>query len=387
LLKNANARYSIGKCPFCSLTKKNMKFIDEFRNPEIAKKLIAKIHGSAEKLTSQKTIMEICGGHTVALFKFGIHELLPKKIKLVSGPGCPVCVTPNKIIDQAVWLAKQPKVKLFSFGDMMRVPGSLGTLADAADGGEKVKMIYSPMQAVDFAAKNPEILCVLFGVGFETTVPTHAAAVLAAKKLGLKNFSLLSAGKLTPPAMHTLLEDEKVKLDAFIAPGHVTTIIGANAYKFIEDVYKKPCVVSGFELCDLLESLVKIVDQLVSNKHEVEIQYSRTVTFEGNKKAREIIAEVLIPADTEWRGLGKIPESGFKVNDNFSDFNTEHTFKIPDFTDEEPAGCRCGDVLKGICSPEECSLFGNKCTPEYPVGPCMVSSEGSCGAHFRYGRE
>ena len=361
-----------------------MKFIDEFRDPEIAKKIIAKIHRSAKKLNEQKTIMEICGGHTVALFKFGIHELLPENIKLVSGPGCPVCVTPNKIIDEAIWLAKQPNVKLFSFGDMMRVPGNLGTLADASAGGEKVRMIYSPMQAVDFAVKNPESLCVLFGVGFETTVPTHAAAVLAAKKLGLKNFYLLSAGKLTPPAMHALLEDKKVKLDAFVAPGHVTTIIGANAYKFIEKDFKKPCVVSGFELCDLLESLAKIIDQLVNNKHKIEIQYTRTVTFEGNKKAQEIIQDVLTVADTEWRGLGKIPKSGFKVNDNFSDFNADLAFDIPDFPDEKPSKCRCGDVLKGICIPEDCGLFGKKCTPEHPVGPCMVSSEGSCGAHYRY---
>jgi len=362
-----------------------MKYIDEFRNPEIAKKLIAKIHNSAKKLPEQKTIMEICGGHTVALFKFGIHALLPEKINLVSGPGCPVCVTTNKTIDKSVWLAKQPGVKVFSFGDMMRVPGSLGTLADAASAGEKVRMIYSPMQAVDFAEKNPDEKCVLFGVGFETTVPTHAAAVLAAKKLGLKNFFLLSAGKLTPPAMHALLEDEKVKLDAFIAPGHVTTIIGADAYKFIEEEFKKPCVVSGFELCDLLESLLKIIDQLVNNEHKVQIQYTRTVTFEGNKKAQEIIDEVLKVADTNWRGLGLIPKSGFKVAEAFAEFNAETFFNIPDFSDEEPAGCRCGDVLKGICVPEECGLFGKKCTPEHPVGPCMVSSEGSCGAHYRFG--
>ncbi len=364
-----------------------MKFIDEFRNPEIAKKLIARIHNSVQKLTSQKTIMEICGGHTVALFKFGIHDLLPEKIKLVSGPGCPVCVTTNKTIDKAVWLAKQPNVKLFSFGDMMRVPGSLGTLTDVSGNGEKVKMIYSPLQAVDYAAKNPDSLCVLFGVGFETTVPTHAAAVLAAKKLGLKNFFLLSAGKLTPPAMQALLEDKNVKLDAFIAPGHVTTIIGANAYKFIEEDFKKPCVVSGFELCDLLESLVKIIDQLVNNEHKVEIQYTRTVTFEGNKKAQEIIEKVLIPADTNWRGLGEIPRSGFKVNNASSEFNAENFFDIPDFPDDEPVGCRCGDVLKGICVPIECGLFGKKCTPEHPVGPCMVSSEGSCGAHYRFGKK
>ena len=363
-----------------------MKFIDEFRNPEIAKKILAKIHAAAEKLPEQKTIMEICGGHTVALFKFGIHNLLPKKIKLVSGPGCPVCVTPNSIIDKAIRLAKQKNTVLFSFGDMMRVPGSSETLTDVSAAGENVKMIYSPLQAVEFAKKNPNKNCVLFAVGFETTVPTHAVAALEAKKLGIENFFILSAGKLTPPAMRALLTDENINLDAFIAPGHVTTIIGANAYKFIETEFKKPCVVSGFELCDLLEALLKIIEQFVKNEHKVEIQYTRTVNFAGNKIAQKIIDEVFKTADTNWRGLGNIPKSGYKLNENFSDFDAELFFDIPEEPDIEPPGCRCGDVLKGICLPEDCSLFGKVCTPEHPVGPCMVSSEGSCGAHYRYAK-
>lgn len=363
-----------------------MKFIDEFRDPKLAKKILAKIHSSAKYLTEEKTIMEICGGHTVALFKFGIHKLLPDKIKLVSGPGCPVCVTPNSVIDKAIWLANQENTTIFSFGDMMRVPGSMETLTDVSAGGEKVKMIFSPLQAVEFAKNNPQKKCVLFAVGFETTVPTHAAAALEAKKNNLKNFSILSVGKLTPPAMKSLLNDPQVNLDAFIAPGHVTTIIGANAYKFIETDFKKPCVVSGFELCDILESLARIIDQLVKNEHKVEIQYSRTVNFEGNKKARKIIDDVFETVDSHWRGLGLIPKSGYKLNKNFSDFDTENYFNFPDFSDEEPAGCRCGDVLKGICLPENCALFAKNCTPDHPIGPCMVSSEGSCGAHYRYGK-
>ncbi len=364
-----------------------MKYLDEFRDPELAKSLVVKLKEVAEKLPKTVNIMEICGGHTMAICKYGIHDILPKNIRLVSGPGCPVCVTPGNIIDTAIWLSHQPETKIFTFGDMMKVPGSQGSLMESGKGRKNVKMIYSPLQAVEFAEENPDINCVLLGVGFETTAPMLAAAVKQAFEQERKNFYFLSAGKLTPPAMRALLENENVKLDAFIAPGHVTTIVGANSYKFIEKEFKRPAVVAGFELCDLLAALIKIIEQLVENRHEVEIEYSRTVTFDGNKKAREIIEEVFVSVDDNWRGLGLIPLSGYRLREKYSECDVMKNFDVPEFPNTEPDGCRCGDVLRGICLPNECSLFGKKCTPDHAVGPCMVSSEGSCAAHFRFAKK
>jgi len=361
-----------------------MKYLDEFRDPELAKSLVIKLKEIAEKLPTTVNIMEICGGHTMAICKYGIHDILPDNIRLVSGPGCPVCVTPGNIIDTTIWLSQQPETKIFTFGDMMKVPGSQGSLMEAGKSRENIKMMYSPFQAVEFSGEHPNINCVLLGVGFETTAPMLAMAVKKASEQNLKNFYFLSAGKRTPPAMRALLEDENVKLDAFIAPGHVTTVVGANSYKFIEKEFKRPAVVAGFELCDLLAALIKIIEQLVEGRHEVEIEYSRTVTFEGNKKAQEIIEEVFYPADDNWRGLGCIPLSGYRLREKYSECDVMKNFDVPEFSDKEPEGCRCGDVLRGICLPNECGLFGKKCTPDHAAGPCMVSSEGSCAAHFRY---
>jgi len=362
-----------------------VKYLDEFRDPGVAKKLVARIRGVAEKLDRPVRIMEICGGHTVALCRYGIHDVLPATIRLVSGPGCPVCVTPGSVIDASIWLARQPGVRVFTFGDMMRVPGGQGSLSDAAAAGRKVQMIYSPMQAVEYAAEYRDTACILLGIGFETTAPTLAAAVKSAAAKDISNFHFLGAAKLTPPAMRALLEDEEVALDAFIAPGHVTTVTGANAYKFIEQEFKKPCVVSGFELCDLLESLARIVEQIVDGRHEVEIQYTRSVTFEGNRKARQIIDDVFVAEDDTWRGLGTIPSSGYRLRGKYAAYDARAAFDIPAFPEKAPPGCRCGDVLRGVCTPPECGLFGVKCTPDHPVGPCMVSSEGSCAAKYRYG--
>ncbi len=362
-----------------------MKYLDEFRDPGVAKKLVARIRGVAEKLDRPVRIMEICGGHTVALCRYGIHDVLPATIRLVSGPGCPVCVTPGSVIDASIWLARRQGVRVFTFGDMMRVPGGQGSLSDAAAAGRKVQMIYSPMQAVEYAAEHRDTACILLGIGFETTAPTLAAAVKSAAAKDTSNFHFLAAAKLTPPAMRALLEDEEVALDAFIAPGHVTTVTGANAYKFIEQEFKKPCVVSGFELCDLLESLARIVEQIVDGRHEVEIQYTRSVTFEGNRKALQIIDDVFVAADDTWRGLGTIPSSGYRLRGKYAACDARAAFNIPAFPEKEPPDCRCGDVLRGVCTPPECGLFGAKCTPDHPVGPCMVSSEGSCAAHYRYG--
>ena len=364
-----------------------MKYLDEFRDAELANFLVSKLKNVAKKLPKTVNVMEICGGHTMAICKYGIHDILPENIRLVSGPGCPVCVTPGKIIDTAIWLSQQSATKIFTFGDMLKVPGSQGSLLESGKGRENIKMMYSPLQAVEFAAKNPDINSVLLGVGFETTAPMLAMAVKQAASQNLKNFQFLSAGKLTPPAMRLLLEDKNIKLDAFIAPGHVTTIVGANSYKFIEKEFKRPAVVAGFELCDLLAALIKIIEQIVEERHEVEIEYSRTVTFEGNKKAQEIIEEVFVAADDNWRGIGSIPLSGYNLREIFSEFDVFLNFDIPEFPNNEPFGCRCGDVLRGVCLPNECGLFGKECTPDHAVGSCMVSSEGSCAAHFRYSRK
>ena len=342
-----------------------------------------RLQTAAGRLHRPVKLMEICGGHTVALCKFGIHAVLPANIKLVSGPGCPVCVTPSETVDAAIWLARQPGVCVFTFGDMLRVPGATGTLADAATSGS-VQMLYSPLQAVEHAQKHPETTVVLFGIGFETTAPTLAAAVETAAQMGLGNFAMLAAGKMTPPAMRALLGDTGNALDGFVAPGHVTTVIGADAYRFIPDKFGKPCVVAGFELCDLLDALGMLVEQLADNRHEVTIQYKRSATFVGNPRAQQAIADVFVPADSAWRGLGTIPMSGYDLAPAYARFDVRKRFDLPAFPSAHTPGCRCGDMLRGICVPTDCALFGKACTPDTPVGPCMVSNEGSCAAYYKY---
>lgn len=360
-----------------------MRYIDEYRNPETARPLIARLQSAAARLARPVKIMEICGGHTVALCRFGIHALLPANVNLVSGPGCPVCVTPSETIDAAIWLARQSGVCVFTFGDMLRVPGAMGTLADAATSGS-VQMMYSPLQAVEHARAHPETTVVLLGIGFETTAPTLAAALETADQAGLANFTMLAAGKMTPPAMRALLGDTANVIDGFIAPGHVTTVIGAAAYRFIPDECGKPCVVAGFELCDLLDSLGMLIEQLADNRHEVTIQYKRSASFAGNPRAQEAIANVFTPADSAWRGLGMIPLSGYALAPAYARFDARTRFNLPAFPPAHAPGCRCGDMLRGICVPTECALFGKACTPDTPVGPCMVSSEGSCAAYYKY---
>jgi hydrogenase expression/formation protein HypD len=294
-----------------------------------------------------------------------------------------VCVTPSETIDAAIWLARQPDVCVFTFGDMLRVPGATGTLADAATAGS-VQMMYSPLQAVEYAQKHPATTVVLFGIGFETTAPTLAAALETAAQAGLVNFFMLAAGKMTPPAMRALLGDAGNVIDGFIAPGHVTTVIGADAYRFIPDAYGKPCVVAGFELCDLLDALGMLVAQLALNRHEVEIQYKRSATCAGNPRAQQAIADVFVPVDSAWRGLGMIPLSGYALAPAYGRFDVRTRFDLPAFPPAHAPGCRCGDMLRGICVPTDCPLFDKACTPDTPVGPCMVSSEGSCAAYYKY---
>lgn len=362
-----------------------MKYVDEYRDQRLARGLLARLHAAARGLRRPVRIMEICGGHTVALCRAGIHAVLPPNVRVVSGPGCPVCVTPRETVDQALWLVEQPGVVLFSFGDMLRVHGARGTLGAHAGRDGRVRIMYSPLQAVEYAAAHPACTCVMLAVGFETTAPALAAAVISAAERGLKNFRLLSAGKQTPPAMRALLRDPDVCLDGFIAPGHVTTVIGAKAYQFIDEEFGKPCVVAGFEVCDLLDALVRVVTHLAAGTHAVEIEYTRSATWAGNEKAQAIMAQVFEPCEARWRGLGSIPASGYAVNKAYASFDVTQTMNVPQLASDDPPGCRCGDVLRGICTPPECPLFGAACTPDHAAGPCMVSSEGSCAAYYSCG--
>lgn len=362
-----------------------MKYVDEFRDAGLARALLGRLHAAAAKLTRPIKIMEICGGHTVALCRAGVHAVLPEKVRVVSGPGCPVCVTPGAIIDEAIWLAEQRGVVIFSFGDMLRVRGSRRTLGELVGRNGSVRMMYSPLQAIEYAAEHRSEVCVLFAVGFETTAPALAAAVVQAAERGLKNFYVLTAGKQTPPAMRALLQDAEVALDGFIAPGHVTTVIGAQAYRFIGEEFGKPCVVAGFEVCDLLDALGRVVEHVAARRAAVEIEYTRSATWEGNRKAQELIARVFESCDAEWRGLGWIGRSGYKLGSDFEGFDARGRLGVPEFRTADPPECRCGEVLRGVCVPPECPLFGRACTPEHAVGPCMVSSEGSCAAYYLYG--
>ncbi|NLF38004.1 hydrogenase formation protein HypD [bacterium] len=362
-----------------------MKYLDEFRDPSLARALLGRLNSAAGRLDRPVRVMEICGGHTAALLRTGIHSVLPERVRIISGPGCPVCVTASTVIDAAIWLCGRPGVHVFTFGDMVRVPGSHTSLANSAR-EDSLHIIYSALQAVEFAQQHPDATCVLLGVGFETTAPTLATAVTAAAAAGMGNFFFLAAGKLTPPAMRALLQDEEQVIDGFIAPGHVTTIIGAHAYRFIGEEFKRPCVVSGFELCDLLESLAMVIEQIADGRCDTEIQYGRSVTFEGNRKAQAVIARVFDVAGDVWRGLGMIPLSGYKLRSEFAGLDALGRLDVPAFEPHEPHGCKCGDVLRGVCMPQDCGLFGIGCTPEHPIGPCMVSSEGSCAAYYRYGR-
>ncbi|MCX7847070.1 MAG: hydrogenase formation protein HypD [bacterium] len=362
-----------------------MKYADEYRDERLVGALLARMREGAARLPRAVRIMEICGGHTVVLCRAGVHAVLPEEVQVVSGPGCPVCVTPRGTVDQAIWLAEQPGVVVFTFGDMLRVPGERGTLGAYAGREGKVRLMYSALQVVEYAEAHRGETCVLLGIGFETTAPGIAAAVLRAAERGVKNLFVLAAGKRTVAAMRALLEDQEVALDGFIAPGHVTTVIGARSYEFISAEFGKPCVVAGFEVCDVVDALGRVVEQLVAGAARVEIEYTRSATWEGNQKAQAVIARVFEPCEAEWRGLGRIPASGYKLRGEFEDFDAVGRLGVPGMSSADPAGCRCGEVLRGVCAPPDCALFGQGCTPEHPVGPCMVASEGSCAAYYLYG--
>jgi len=340
----------------------------------------------SHKLNRQINLMEVCGTHTVSIFRHGIRSLIPSNIKLLSGPGCPVCVTPVNDIDEILYIVKQPNVILTTFGDMMRVPGSDSSLYKAKAEGLDIRMVYSPLDALKIAENNSNKKIVFFSVGFETTSPSIAATLFEADRKKIENFYIYSVHKLVPPALELLVNTEKLKLDGFILPGHVSTIIGSKIYEFIPSKYKKACVITGFDADDILFSIMMLLKQIVDDNPKVEIQYRDAVSPDGNPKAVEFIYRYFEPCDSNWRGIGVIPMSGLKLKNEFAYRDAEKIFKIPVIRSKEPKGCQCGLVLRGVKTPQECPLFAKICTPENPVGACMVSSEGSCAAYYKYGR-
>ncbi len=360
-----------------------MRFVDEYRGEAETKQLVKAL---AERVTRPWTLMEICGGQTHTLIKFGIDRMLPAEIELVHGPGCPVCVTPLEQIDRAVEIAKRPGVIFTSFGDMLRVPGSRTDLLSVKAGGGDVRMVYSPLDAVKLAQKHPDREVVFFAVGFETTAPANAMAVHHAAQLGLMNFSILCSHVLVPPAMEALLSAPDNRVQAFLAAGHVCTVMGFHEYPAIAARYKVPIVVTGFEPLDLLQGIFMAVTQLEAGRAEVENQYTRSVTYEGNSPAQKLLADVFEICDRPWRGIGEIPRSGWRLREEYALYDAETRFDVGGTTAPESPLCIAGTILRGLKKPHECSAFGTLCTPEKPLGAPMVSTEGACAAYYQYGR-
>lgn len=357
-----------------------MKYIDEYRDAKLVKTISEKIR---QIDTQQISLMEVCGGHTMAIHRFGIPSLLPENIKLISGPGCPVCVSSISFIDRAIAYSKLSDIIITTYGDLIRVPGSKSSLEKEKSQGADIRIVYSSLEALQVAKNNLNKKIVFLGIGFETTAPSSAIIIQKASKEYVSNFFLLSAHKIMPPVMEALLIDE-VKIDGFICPGHVSTITGSKIYSFITDKYNIACVVAGFEPIDILQSILMLVRQIMKKNYQVEIQYSRAVTYEGNIKAQQILFDVFELKDDYWRGIGEIPKSGLKLKEKFRDFDAENHFNIDfDFSGENPA-CICGNILRGLKTPNDCKLFGKVCTPQNPVGACMVSGEGACHTFYKY---
>jgi hydrogenase expression/formation protein HypD len=359
-----------------------MRFIDEFRDAGLARKLAHRIAGIS---TKPARLMEFCGGHTVAIMRNGIRQLLPPSIEMLSGPGCPVCVTANVDIDKAIALAEIPGLIITTFGDMIKVPGSYASLQKARASGGDIRIVYSTQDALQIARDNPQQKVVFIGVGFETTAPTIALAVKQADGENLRNFYIHCRLKMTPPAMKALLDLGEINLNGIICPGHVTAIIGTKPYESYARDYGVACVVAGFEPVDILQAVEMLVEQIESGKPRVEIAYTRGVRPEGNIKALQIMNEVFDVIGASWRGIGKIPASGYKLKDKYARFDADLAFQVDLPPVKEAAGCRCGEILRGTIRPVDCKLFRKACTPENPIGPCMVSSEGSCAAYYQYG--
>jgi hydrogenase expression/formation protein HypD len=361
-----------------------MKFIDEYRQSGLALKLADKIAALTDRPLK---LMEVCGGHTHTIFKYGIEDLLPPNIEMIHGPGCPVCVIPLGRTDDSISLALEPEVIFTTFGDMMRVPGSHTNLFDAKAAGADVRMVYSPLDALKIAKTNPEKHVIFLALGFETTSPSTAMTILQAAKDKVENFSVFCNHIMIIPALKAMLDSPDLKLDGFVGPGHVSTVIGTRCYDFVPREYGKPLVVTGFEPLDILQSVYMIVTQVVEGRAEIENQYGRVVERDGNRKALESLAEVFEPrAFFEWRGLGSIPFSGMKIKEKYARFDAELKFAVPGLRVADPKACQCGEILKGVKKPWECKVFGTACTPETPIGSCMVSSEGACAAYYNFGR-
>ncbi|MEJ5378159.1 MAG: hydrogenase formation protein HypD [bacterium] len=361
-----------------------MRFLEEFRDPETARGLLDSIRVMARGLP-QVRLMEVCGTHTVSIFRYGIRDLLPENIRLISGPGCPVCVTPSVFLDQAICIAREPDVTLVSFGDMMRIPGSESSLEMERARGRDVRVVYSPLDALQIARENPSRLVVFLGVGFETTAPAVGVTLLRAKAEGIGNFLVLGAHKRIVPAMEALLKTEGFSLDGFICPPHVSAVIGSRPYQVLAESWNMPCVVTGFEPLDILQGIHMLLEQILAGEHKVQVQYRRAVPNGGNPAAMRVMEEVFQVKESLWRGLGKIAKSGLEIHEGFSHFDAMVRFQ-PQITEAlDPPGCQCGDVLRGVLEPWNCKMFGTLCTPQRPLGPCMVSGEGTCAAHFKYG--
>lgn len=357
-----------------------IKYIDEYRD----KKLVLKIAAEINRISAKPLrFMEVCGGHTMAIQKFGIPSLLPDTIKLLSGPGCPVCVTDRKFIDTAIAFARLDDVIITTYGDLIRVPGSTSSLDTEKAKGHHVKIVYSILDALELAKKHPEKKIIFLGVGFETTTPSSAAGIVNAAELGLKNFFLFSSHKVMPPAM-TALIDEGVEIDGYIAPGHVSTITGTDIYTDIPAKYGLGCVISGFEPVDLMQSILMLTKQKEKDKPAVEIQYKRAVNQQGNVKAQELVKQVFEACDDWWRGLGVLPGSGLELREEYEHMDAKKAIPVQVENTREDRGCICGEILKGLKSPADCKLFGKACVPADPVGACMVSNEGACAAWYRY---
>jgi hydrogenase expression/formation protein HypD len=360
-----------------------MRYVDEYRDEGVARALAIRI---GKEVTRSWVLMEICGGQTHAIMRYGLDQLIPQQIQLVHGPGCPVCVTPLETIDKAIALASRPEVIFVSYGDMLRVPGSHSDLFRVRAAGGDVRVVYSPMEAVKLARDHPERRVVFFAIGFETTAPANAMAVRQAQREGLENFSALVAHVLVPPAIHLLLESPRNRVQGFIAPGHVCTVMGFREYEALSQEFQIPFVVGGFEPLDLLEAIAMLVRQLESGRAEVENQYVRSVTREGNSAAQGLIAEVFEVCDRKWRGIGPIPASGLRLRSDLAGHDAERVFELETFDAQEAAECISAEVLQGLKAPTDCPAFGSRCTPENPLGAPMVSSEGACAAYHRYRR-
>jgi hydrogenase expression/formation protein HypD len=359
----------------------SLKHMQEYRDSHICRHLTEQIRKTSKQPVR---LMEVCGTHTMAIFKSGLRSLLPKTITLLSGPGCPVCVTAQSEIDAFVALSRQKDVIVTTFGDLIRVPGSGSSLQKETAAGADVRIVYSTMDALTIAKENPDQQIVFLAVGFETTAPTIAASILMAKQMNISNYSIYCAHKIVPPALLALAKQKEIKLNGLLLPGHVSAIIGVNAYQPFFNTYRLPCVVAGFEPADLLQSIFMLVTQIENNQPALENAYNRVVTKEGNLKAQSVMDKVFAITEANWRGIGSIDQSGLALKDEFKAYDAHEKFSISIPYAEEPAGCSCGQILSGIKTPPQCPLYRKTCTPENPVGPCMVSSEGTCAAYFRY---